>query len=225
MHRMSGNVVRHVIGQKFVEHHAEGVDVTSDIDVVGVCEALLRRHVLKRSNQFPDICLERMDGNVAISGSGNTEIDDLRVPLTCHQYVSRLQIAMNDAFLMSMMCSVADLSEKFEFLLQSQLLVSAVLSDGLCPDEKFHGEPWCLLFMGIGTGFVYLGNARVPESGKHLGLILESLQCLGRGQARFHHLQCHSASRCFLRRLVDGTHPAGADDPVDGELAKSSPDS
>ena len=67
MQSLSRNVVWHVIGQELVEHHAERVDVTSNIDVVGVGEALLRRHVLKCSNQFPDICLERMDGNVAVS--------------------------------------------------------------------------------------------------------------------------------------------------------------
>ena len=132
---------------------------------------------------------------------------------------------MNDAFLMPVMSPVADLFEEFEFLLESQLLVPAVLSDGLGSDEKLHGEPWCLLFMGIGPGFIDLGYAWVPESGKHLGFIVESLQCLWGGQSRLHHLQRHGASRRLLRRLVDGAHPTGANDPVYGELAESGADS
>jgi hypothetical protein len=81
---------------------------------------------------------------------GQSEVEDLDlvgIPDALHEDVARLEIAMEDAFLVGVLDTVADLSKELEPITQSELMVIAVARDGASFD-KLHdhigGSFWCL---------------------------------------------------------------------------------
>jgi hypothetical protein len=78
----------------------------------------------------------------SINGLRNPEVDnfdDRLAVLAGYQYVTGLQIPMNDSFLMSMLNGQADINEKSEPIRQRKILSTAVFSNWLAA-HKFHDK-------------------------------------------------------------------------------------
>lgn len=84
--------------------------------------------------------VNRLVGQVVMQSFGYTEVDDFdnsAVICLCHHDVGRLEIAMNDAFLVRVLHGVADIDEQFQTLAIGQLFGIAKFGDGGTVN-KFH---------------------------------------------------------------------------------------
>ena len=171
--------------------------------------ALLRAHVRHRPG---DLALVRL------LESRDPEVDDLG-PIGLHQDVRRLQVAVNDALLVTVVNRIADLGEQPKT--SPSVEVAAVLQQGPGPGDEFDGDVGYAL---VDARFVDVRDAGVIEAGQDLGLVLESpLGALG-AETGVHDLERDGAMRLVLFRLVDGAGAPGGDptpnrmasDPISG---------
>ena len=56
INELATNTVKHALaGQQSVEQDAEGIDITSDVDVVHVAASLFRAHIGQGAHKLPDL--------------------------------------------------------------------------------------------------------------------------------------------------------------------------
>ena len=124
-------------------------------------------------------------------------------------HVGRLQIAVDDAFLMCMLDGIADADEEIETVARAESLRVAVLSDGDAFDE-FHHEVGA---SAVGrAGVQHAGDIGVVHQGQGLPLGVEAGQRLLGVHAQFDDLQGDLANhRLGLLGHVDGAEAAFAD--------------
>ena len=102
-------------GEEFVQQHAKAVDVGARVDVLAGQAELLRTHVGGRADELPEAGGEGLLGQGLLDRLGNTEVDDFRgrpAILQRDEYVRRLEVAMDDAFLVRVLNGAADLDEQ-----------------------------------------------------------------------------------------------------------------
>ena len=110
---------RQFAGEHFVEHHAQRVDVRAVVHVCGLLD-LLRRHVVRRAHDLP-VAGER--GVAAASRPedlGDAEVGDLHPALLVEQDVLRLDVAVDDAFVVRELERLADLRDDRQRLARAQ---------------------------------------------------------------------------------------------------------
>ena len=131
-----------VAGEQFVEQHAEGVDVAARVDVQRGQLRLLGRHVERRADHLLELRIDRLLDEPPLRRLRHAEINHLRHRLPVvdrHEDVRRLEIAMDDSFLMRVLHRLADGDEQLDALLRGELLLIAVVRD-LHPAHQFHDE-------------------------------------------------------------------------------------
>src|SRR5262249_9165471 len=125
---------------------------------------------------------------------GDAEVDHLEhrfVVAIANEHVRRLQIAMDDPLLMSMLHRLAGTEEKIESLLQRQVMLVAIASDRY-PLNQFHDE---IRSAGRGRPAVmHLGDIRMIHDRERLPLSFETSDDLPRVHAGLEHLEGNLAA-------------------------------
>src|SRR5262249_51499804 len=126
-------IKRRLAGQQFVEQHSKRIDVTARVNVQCVHLCLLRTHVSGRANELLERGKEGLLGQaLATGGFGNSKVNHLwfryAIP-SGDEDIGRLEITMDDSFLMRVLNSLTDLYEKFQTLLHGELFPVAVVGD------------------------------------------------------------------------------------------------
>src|SRR4029450_1073952 len=97
--------------------HAE--DVAASVNMVVVQLGLLRRHVLQRADdgtQAGDHGSARQLLTGCLRYAEGDHLDDWFAVIRCHEHIARLQVAMNDSFLVRMLDRVAYGDEQLQSL-------------------------------------------------------------------------------------------------------------
>src|ERR1700693_2239924 len=148
---------RKYVGQHLVQQHAGRKDVASQIDVSTV--DLLGGHVLDASHELPgarDVC--RPD-------PGNSEVNQLDGAVLQKHHVPGLDVPVNDALLMRIRQSVANLNHYTQLLFQVQRSTGAECHIQALAFEELHDEVrYGLLDPKIVDG----ANVRVSELARRL---------------------------------------------------------
>ncbi len=131
--------------------------------------------------------------------------DDLLVVFG-HQDVRRLDVAVNDPFLVSMLNCLAYRNQQLQSLSWRELVFVTILRNGLTLDQ-FHDE---IRMPGIGCpGIKRFGNVRVIHERQGLTLRLKPSHDVTRVHAGLNDLQCH-APPYGLELLGHVHHPHAA---------------
>ena len=198
--------------QQLVQNQTEAVDVAACVDP-GVGEpCLLGAHVLGGSDQHAQGGVRRRTTVLDAHRLRHAEIDDLGYwlcALFADQNVARLQVPVQDRFLMRVFDAVADLAEYVKTVVKiERVLVGErgnwsaryVLHHEVRPFVRHHSR------------IEYRRDVWMVQNGQRLPLGLESRQHLTRGTTWLDHLQCDGAAEWMvLFRQPDRTHPALAD--------------
>ena len=142
-------------------------------------------------------------------GLGESKVDDSwRRPSVHldHQNVRRLQIAMDDGFLMSVLHALARLNEKLQALRNGQFVLIAIFGNRQ-PRHIFHDQ------VGLPqrgrAGIEYLGDCRMVHNRERLSFGAKALHHGCVVHPRLDELQGNlSAHRCVLLGQPDLAHPA-----------------
>src|SRR5215469_8115307 len=139
-----------------------------------VAGGLLRAHVARRTEKRAHLREKRFSRNQWPCGFCQTEVDDSRHGLTIHfshKNVGRLQIAMDDGFLVGMLYAPTNSNDQLETFANAELLGVAVIIDGKTL-HVLHNE--VRLPGGRGAGIENFGDGRMIHYGQRLLLRLES---------------------------------------------------
>ncbi|MFO1486587.1 MAG: hypothetical protein U1F71_24710 [Verrucomicrobiaceae bacterium] len=111
--------------EQLVEHNTECVDVRARVHILAVESRLLRTHVFGGADELADLGEEGFIRQLLAGGARNAKINDLGQRLAIdrgYQDVGRLEVAMDDAFLMRMLHRLTDMNEQLQPLAQPQLV-------------------------------------------------------------------------------------------------------
>jgi hypothetical protein len=212
--RLAVQIVGRAIGQQFVGDDAKGVDVGSRIDQIGIAGDLLRAHIGNRANHLTGAGVQRR-ADVGVDGAGQTEVEHLRLTRRVDEDVRRLEIAMDDAFLVGVFDRVADLDEQPQTFRDAQRPLGDVVVERASA-HQLHREVRLDAVRRIGDArVVHLRDAGMLKASEKLGLVLEAPQARGIPEPRTNHLQRHAAVGALLFGLVDHAHGAFPDDAQD----------
>ena len=160
--------------QQFVEDYAERVDVGAGVDVALAAVGLLGAHVVGRADDAADFGVQSGFAEARAGGFGEAEVDDFRNRFLVDlgdQHVRRLEIAMDDGFLMRVLHSLADLREQREAIVKREAKLVAVLGDGQAGDV-LHDEVGAAF--GRGAGIEHLGDVGMFHERQRLAFGLEA---------------------------------------------------
>ena len=105
------------------------------------------------------------------------EVNHLGISLPIDQNIARLEIAMNDALLVTMMYRIAHPSEEFQLLSNIEFLINGELIERLGARNELHREEWNAAGAVVpGTRLVDLRDTRMMQARQHLRFKLESSQ-------------------------------------------------
>ena len=176
-------IVRQPTGQQFVGDDAESVHVAAGIKIVRITAGLLRTHVGHCADDLADIGLPRGGLDIGVGRPGHAEIKNLRLSRGIYQDVSRLEVAVDDALLMSVMNALANLRHQLKALARAQLVLVGELRERLALD-KLHREKRLGASTGVvGAGLVDSCNAGMLQAAEDVRFELKSLEGLGRNHA------------------------------------------
>jgi len=120
---------------------------------------------------------DRLLGQTVIGGLGDAEVDDLRhgaAVVQRHHHVRRLEVAVNDALLVTVMNRVAHLGKQRKAGTNTQLVCGHKLGQWNALDQ-FHREvrlPACACIGG--AGLIHAGNTGVLKSSEDLCFVREA---------------------------------------------------
>src|SRR6266567_915438 len=129
-------------GEQFVEEHAERVDVAAGVYIHAGDLGLFRTHVGGGAEELLEAGEDGLLGQFHLGGFGDAEINDLghrHAVVDGDQDVRRLEVAVNDAFLVSVLDGLADLHEQVESFAGGKVCLVAVIVD-LDAADQFHDE-------------------------------------------------------------------------------------
>ena len=198
--------------QQLVQQETERVDVRSGVQLVVVGESGgLRAHVRGRTGH------ELAGGLVVVhrlsQGPSDAEVDHLdgrpSVDLG-HEEIRRLEIAVEDAFLVGVPDSGTGSEKELDPLVQPVPAAIAPVGDRFAVDP-LHGDEGSAPFAPRRVADAELEegrHVRVREPGERLGLRRESLAPPGKGETLDQLERDGSSDRFLLLREVDGAHSA-----------------
>ena len=198
--------------EHLVQYHAERIDITAGIDIAVAQLGLLGAHVGRRADELFHAGEEGVFGQAALSRFGDAEIDHLRRRHTVVQgdeNIRRLEVAVNDSFLMRMLHGKAHAGEKFEPRRHGQAVLVTEFRDGRAIHE-FHDEVGPA---GIGRASVkHAGDVRMIHHREGLTFRFETRDDLARVHAGFDYLERHvTAHGDFLLSEVNDAAATIAD--------------
>ncbi len=112
-------IERGFAADKFVEQHAQGINVGAGVDVELVELGLLGAHVFDRADHLAEFGEHGLFGQALTDSFGDAEVDDFdygTLVVIGHQNVRGLKIAMDNSLLMGVLHRLADLDEQFQAL-------------------------------------------------------------------------------------------------------------
>ncbi len=165
-------IQRRRTGEQLVEDHAQRIDVGPCVDVHRRWVRLLGRHIGRRADDRSGIA-QTLVGQVELRGLGHAEIDDLgrgtAVDLGDH-HVRRLEVAVDDSFLMGMLHRLANGHEQLQPSPNRQPFAVAVIRDRQAVHQFHHKER----LAGVGgASVVNAGDVRVIHQGQRLAFGVE----------------------------------------------------
>ena len=194
-------------GQHFVEHHAQGVNVRALVHVLRVLQ-LFGRHVVRRADG--QAAGRQRDLVLGLAEQlGDAEVGDLHPALRVEQDVLRLDVAVQDAFVVGELERLANLRHEHHRLLRGEPARLHRLAQVYAVHELHQQveEPAGLAEVMDGD------DVRVVQPRQHAGLAVESLGEGGVGGQRLRQeLERDEAVQLRLARLVHHPHAAVADE-------------
>src|SRR5271169_1076420 len=163
-------------GQQLVEHHTQRVNVGTRVQVMNARIGLLRAHVSRRSDEATRLCEYSLAGRLRPDHFRQTEVNDPRRRFAIHfdhQYVGRLQVAVDDGLLVRVQHAIANFYEEFQTLADFQLMLVAVGGDRKALYVLHHKVR---LAVGSGAGVEDFGDRWMVHDSEGLELGLKSLQ-------------------------------------------------
>jgi tetratricopeptide (TPR) repeat protein len=119
-------------GQQLVEQHAQAVDVAARVDVQPAHLRLLGAHVERRADHLLELRINRLLDQPSLRRLGHAKVDHLRHRLPVvdrDEDVRRLQIAVDDGFLVRVLHALTDEEEQVEPFAYREPMAVAVLRD------------------------------------------------------------------------------------------------
>ena len=167
-------------GKHLAQKDSESEDVGSRVG--GLSFQLLGRHVRKGSQdgaavgQHPATCF-RLAVPEAITRNflGEAEIQHLHVAFIGDRNVVRLQVAMNDSFLVRSFQSLGNLVGNSQGLVYREGPFGQPPGQRLALGKLHRQEVYAVRFLEV----VDRGDVRVIDSGQHLGFTLQASQPIG----------------------------------------------
>ncbi len=166
--------VRPHVGEQFVEHDTERVDIARRAD--RLAEDLLRAGVLRREGAAGFAGEFGLDGRAGVQQLGDAEVQQAHLARGGDEDVGRLQVAVHDEVGVCMRDGAGDLQEEPEPLSHRQITRAAVGVDPLAPDI-LQRQPG--LAFGRDAGVVQARDVRVLQRREDLAFARHAL-----GQAR-----------------------------------------
>ena len=135
-------IKRRAARQQFVKQHAQAVDVAARVNVQSAHLRLLRTHVGRRADELMQLRIDRRVRQPAFRRLGDAEINHLghrHAVMQRDEDVRRLDVAMDDPFLVRVLDGLADLDEQVEPFLGGEIILVAVVGDADAA-HQFHHE-------------------------------------------------------------------------------------
>ena len=208
-------------GQHLEQHDTEGPDVGALVD--RLAPRLLGRHVgggaedeagggagLGEGGRLREIGARRGAGALARPGLGEAEVEDLDLAVRRHLHVRGLEVAVDDALLVSLLEGLGDLLRDGDRLVDRDLSALQALREVLAFDQ-LHDEDVRLRSVRERRALeaVEVGDAGVVEGGEDLGLALEPGEAIGvGGEGLGEKLESHVAAQRRVGGAVDLAHAA-----------------
>src|SRR5207247_9711149 len=111
------------------KQHAQRIDVAAGIDVQPAHLGLLGTHVSWGTDEGGELGEKSFIGKALLGGFGNAEVNDFghrQTVVKSDQQVGRLDVEMDDPFLMRMLNSLACLREELQPLLESEIVAVSI---------------------------------------------------------------------------------------------------
>ena len=181
-------------GQQFVQQDSERIDVAPRVHVQAAQLRLLGRHVQGRADHLPVGREQRPVGQLLVQGFRDAEIDHFHDGLVVVQRdhdVGRLEIAMDDPFLVRVLHRPADIDKQLQTLARREHLLVTVIRDGHSA-HQLHDEIRSARLRC--PGIQHLRDMGVIHQGQYLPLGFEPGDHLLRVHARLDDLQGHFAA-------------------------------
>ena len=212
VNRLLGDVGRRhqrLAADEVKQDRPERIHVRARVHVRTAMLDLLRTDVARRSHQLVHARRDGVPGAFTLQHLRDAEVDDLWDGLAVfirHHDVSRLQVAVDDPFLMGVMHGLADRNEKGHALPHVVVVLFAVRGDGAAL-HQLHREKWRPHVRLAGVE--HLGDVRVLHDGERLLLNREPAEDVGGGHAGLEQLDGHEAvQRLNLLRTVNQAETA-----------------
>ena len=206
-------VERSFAREQFVEQHAERIDVAARVNVQPAHLGLLGTHVGRRADELPEGGEHGFVREPLIRrGLGNTEVNHLghgQTVVPRDENVRRLDVAVNDSFLMRVLDGLADLDKQREALFHRKAGLVAKIRDADAA-HQFHDEIRPARFRRARVE--HPGDVRMIHECQRLALGLEACDDLPRVHAGLDDLESDAAlDRLALFGRVNLAEPALAD--------------
>ena len=193
-------VERLAIGEQLVEHGARGEHVGSRVHAFA--HDLLGRHVVRRAHDHAGL------GQVGASEAGETEVEDLDLPVGLDVDVAGLEVAVDDIAAVRIGEAVRHLLHDVELLLEGQLALGDELLEVLALEE-LHGH----VELVVGLAEVeHRDDVRVVQLGGGASLPEEPfLVLVVRAQGRGNRFDRDGSTKDRILGTPDDSHRPGAE--------------
>ena len=172
VHRKLIEMIWQPLCQQLEQYHAQRINIRAAVEPARVGRKLFGAHVVECAQQLTGPGLARSRQNVGRRDVGNAEIEDFGLARFLDQDVARLQVAMNDGLIVSVLHRVAHLGQKLEARPSVEASTAGILIQGH-PADHFHGDEWPAVVTH--ARFIDLGDTEMLEPGQDLCFILEPL--------------------------------------------------
>src|SRR5258706_7777785 len=207
---MPSTLVRHTAGEQFVQNQAQGIHVAARIELCRIRSDLLGTHVRQGPDEFSKV-RSAGDLRIAIGDARDAEIQNFRLPGFIDQDVARLQIAMNNAAVVSLLRGLADLDDQIQALRRRQAVSGGILEQRVAMDSV-HGEERSSTH---DSGFENLRDAGMLETPERMRFLREAAENFRNSQAGLHHFEGDDSARTLLFGFVHNAHSTLADETDD----------
>ena len=206
--RIKGSAAR----QQFVEQHPQAVDVAARVDVQTGHDRLFGAHVSGGADERFKLREEGLVRQPPFGGLRNSKINHLRhghAVVDGHEDVRRLDVAVDDPFLVRVLDGLANLDEQVEPIARGKPGFVTILRD-LDAAHQFHDEVGPA---GVGCAAIeHLGDVGMIHHGQCLALGFEAGNDRLRVHPQFDDLEGDPpAHRFLLLGHIDHAHAAFAD--------------